>query len=153
MHCIMSIQEAIDLTESTPHLPRLFGPEILGRLPQTGQPRVRRTMLGVIGASSSLPLIGDHSNDVVFARRLLILVCKPSKFVSSSIWCSDTCKDANCHASRITIFRRLVTSTIPTTAADLSSSSASLSGSFLCRQRLAKSCVMSSSGCCVEEFM
>jgi hypothetical protein len=45
----MSIQEAIDLSEITPHLPRLFGHEILGRLPQAGQPRVRRTMLGVIG--------------------------------------------------------------------------------------------------------
>ncbi|KAF9443602.1 ARM repeat-containing protein [Macrolepiota fuliginosa MF-IS2] len=53
LHCVMSIQEAIDLTENSPHLPRLFGPEVLGRLPQTGQPRVRRTMLGVIGAYSS----------------------------------------------------------------------------------------------------
>ncbi|KAJ3573233.1 hypothetical protein NP233_g2568 [Leucocoprinus birnbaumii] len=53
LHCIMSIQEAIDLTDSTPHLPRLFGPEVLGRLPQDGQARVRRTMLGVIGAYSS----------------------------------------------------------------------------------------------------
>ncbi|KAF5347245.1 hypothetical protein D9756_009920 [Leucocoprinus leucothites] len=53
LHCIMSIQEAIDFTDNTPHLPRLFGPEVLGRLPQDGQPRVRRTMLGVIGAYSS----------------------------------------------------------------------------------------------------
>lgn len=51
----MSIQEAIDLTEASPHLPRLFGPEILGRLPQTGQSRIRRTMLGVIGASLNFP--------------------------------------------------------------------------------------------------
>lgn len=61
LHSVMSIQEAIDLTESTPHLPRLFGREILGRLPQTGQPRVRRTMLGVIGAQLSTPSI-----DVLF---------------------------------------------------------------------------------------
>lgn len=53
LHCIMSIQEAIDLTDDIPHLSRLFGPDILGRLPQDGQPRVRRTMLGVIGAYSS----------------------------------------------------------------------------------------------------
>ncbi|KAG5640713.1 hypothetical protein DXG03_007470 [Asterophora parasitica] len=35
LHCITSIQEALDL-ETTPHLPRIFSPEILGRLPSTG---------------------------------------------------------------------------------------------------------------------
>ncbi|KAG1733765.1 armadillo-type protein [Suillus occidentalis] len=37
LHCIMSIQEA------------LFGPDVLGRLPTSGQDRIRRTMLGLIG--------------------------------------------------------------------------------------------------------
>ena len=44
----MSIQEALNL-EKAPHLSRLFGPEIFGRLPCTGRARVRRTALGVIG--------------------------------------------------------------------------------------------------------
>ena len=48
MHCIMSIQEAINL-ENAHHLSRLFSPEIFGRLPSTGRARVRRTALGVIG--------------------------------------------------------------------------------------------------------
>ncbi|KNZ71941.1 Importin-13 [Termitomyces sp. J132] len=52
LHCITSIQEAIDM-EKTPHLPRVFGPEILGRLPSTGTSRIRRTTLGLIGAYSS----------------------------------------------------------------------------------------------------
>ncbi|KAG6901557.1 hypothetical protein C0995_010614 [Termitomyces sp. Mi166 len=52
LHCITSIQEAIDM-EKTPHLPRVFGPEILGRLPSTGANRIRRTTLGLIGAYSS----------------------------------------------------------------------------------------------------
>jgi hypothetical protein len=47
-HCIMSIQEALNL-EKAPHLARLFSPEIFGRLPSTGRTRVRRTALGVIG--------------------------------------------------------------------------------------------------------
>ncbi|KAF8962197.1 armadillo-type protein [Flammula alnicola] len=52
LHCIMSIQEAIDM-DSVQHLDRLFSPEILGRLPSTGRSRVRRTALGVIGTYSS----------------------------------------------------------------------------------------------------
>ncbi|KDR78193.1 hypothetical protein GALMADRAFT_65460 [Galerina marginata CBS 339.88] len=52
LHCIMSIQEAIDM-DTALHLNRLFSPEILGRLPSTGRARVRRTALGVIGSYSS----------------------------------------------------------------------------------------------------
>ncbi|KAF5376630.1 hypothetical protein D9615_007856 [Tricholomella constricta] len=52
LHCITSIQEALDL-EKTPHLPRIFSPEILGRLPSTGASRIRRTTLGLIGTYSS----------------------------------------------------------------------------------------------------
>ena len=48
LHCIMSIQEAMEM-EKTPYLARLFGPDILGRLPTTGRSRIRRTMLNVIG--------------------------------------------------------------------------------------------------------
>lgn len=48
LHCIMSVQEAMDL-EKTPHLGRLFSPDILGRLPSAGHGRIRRTTLGVIG--------------------------------------------------------------------------------------------------------
>ena len=53
LHCIMSVQDAMDL-EKTPHLGRLFSPEILGRLPSTGHGRIRRTTLGVIGTFSFL---------------------------------------------------------------------------------------------------
>ncbi|KAF8064415.1 armadillo-type protein [Lyophyllum atratum] len=52
LHCITSIQEALDL-EKTPHLPRIFSAEILGRLPSTGASRIRRTTLGLIGTYSS----------------------------------------------------------------------------------------------------
>lgn len=44
----MSIQEAIEIMEN-PYLERLFGPEILGKLPTTGHDRVRRTTLNLIG--------------------------------------------------------------------------------------------------------
>lgn len=44
----MAVQEAIPLEEN-PHLSRIFGPEILGRLPVTGSDRVRRTALLLIG--------------------------------------------------------------------------------------------------------
>ncbi|KAG6908732.1 hypothetical protein DXG01_003577 [Tephrocybe rancida] len=52
VHCITSIQEAIDM-ETTPHLPQVFGPDILGKLPSTGATRIRRTTLSLIGAYSS----------------------------------------------------------------------------------------------------
>lgn len=50
LHCLTSIQEAMDM-EKAPQLRRLFSAEILGRLPSTGRPRVRRTALGAIGMS------------------------------------------------------------------------------------------------------
>jgi hypothetical protein len=52
LHCIMSIQEAVPL-EDNPILARLFGPDVLGRLPTSGQDRIRRTMLGLIAAYST----------------------------------------------------------------------------------------------------
>ncbi|THH20956.1 hypothetical protein EW146_g521 [Bondarzewia mesenterica] len=52
LHCIMSIQEPVP-QDPNAHLSRLFSPEILGRLPTTGNNRVRRTTLGVIGSYSS----------------------------------------------------------------------------------------------------
>jgi hypothetical protein len=48
LHCVMCVQEAVPL-ENNSNLARLFGPEILGRLPTTGHDRVRRTTLGIIG--------------------------------------------------------------------------------------------------------
>lgn len=47
----MSVQEAVELM-SNPHMERLFGPDILGRLPSTGHDRVRRTTLVLIGKST-----------------------------------------------------------------------------------------------------
>ncbi|KAG6844170.1 hypothetical protein H0H87_009289 [Tephrocybe sp. NHM501043] len=52
LHCITSIQEAIDM-ENTPHLPRIFGSEVLGRLPSAGANRIRKTTLSLIGTYSS----------------------------------------------------------------------------------------------------
>ncbi|KAI0651047.1 ARM repeat-containing protein [Trametes meyenii] len=52
LHCIMAIQEAVPV-EDSPHLRQVFGPEILGRLPKTGDERVRRTALHLIGSYSS----------------------------------------------------------------------------------------------------
>ncbi|KAI0087502.1 ARM repeat-containing protein [Irpex rosettiformis] len=49
LHCIMSVQEGVPI-EDNPHLVRLFGPEILGRLPTSGSTRVRRTAVLLIGA-------------------------------------------------------------------------------------------------------
>src|ERR1700675_2463083 len=53
LHCVMSIQEAVPL-EGNSHLKRLFSPDILGKLPTTGQNRVRRTVLGIIGKCLAL---------------------------------------------------------------------------------------------------
>ncbi len=44
----MAVQEAVPL-EDSPHLRQVFGPEILGRLPKSGEDRVRRTALHLIG--------------------------------------------------------------------------------------------------------
>lgn len=50
LHCVMAVQEAVPV-EDSPHLRRIFGPDILGRLPKTGDERCRRTALHLIGAS------------------------------------------------------------------------------------------------------
>ena len=44
----MSVQEAVPL-EDNPFIARLFGPDILGRLPTTGQDKIRRTTLSLTG--------------------------------------------------------------------------------------------------------
>ena len=59
----MSIQEAAEVEEN-PYLDRLFGPEILCRLPNTGINLVRKTALGVIGKFSI-------SSKKKFSRNLL----------------------------------------------------------------------------------
>jgi len=53
LQCIKSIQEAVPL-ENSLYLSKVFGPEILGKLPTTGQDCVRRTMLCLIGNSHFL---------------------------------------------------------------------------------------------------
>ncbi|KAI0369534.1 ARM repeat-containing protein [Pilatotrama ljubarskyi] len=52
LHCVMAVQEAVPI-EDSPHLRQVFGPEILGRLPKTGDDRVRRTALALIGSYAS----------------------------------------------------------------------------------------------------
>ncbi|KAH0833884.1 armadillo-type protein [Lanmaoa asiatica] len=46
LHCIMSVQEAVPL-EDNQFIARLFGPNVLGCLPTTGQDRIRRTALSL----------------------------------------------------------------------------------------------------------
>ncbi|RPD63454.1 ARM repeat-containing protein [Lentinus tigrinus ALCF2SS1-6] len=52
LHCVMAVQEAVPV-EDSPHLRQIFGPDILGRLPKTGDDRVRRTALHLIGSYAS----------------------------------------------------------------------------------------------------
>jgi hypothetical protein len=56
LHCMIFIQEAIPV-ENSPYLKRLFGPDILGKLPTTRQDRVRHTALGIIGNYPALGFI------------------------------------------------------------------------------------------------
>lgn len=44
----MAVHEGVPVEEN-PHLSRLFGVDILGRLPRTGVERVRRTAVTLIG--------------------------------------------------------------------------------------------------------
>lgn len=48
LHCIMAVQEAVPI-EDNPHLRRLFGPAVFGKLPTSGSDRVRRTAVILIG--------------------------------------------------------------------------------------------------------
>ncbi|KAI5481218.1 Importin 13 [Pseudohyphozyma bogoriensis] len=52
LFCLFAIQEGTMSDEAT-HLPRLFSPAILGRLPTTGYPLLRATTLRLVGAYSS----------------------------------------------------------------------------------------------------
>jgi len=63
LHCIMSVQEAVDL-EKSPQLRRLFSPQIFGRLPSTGRSRIRRTALGVVGLFSFLNDVSHFVNHI-----------------------------------------------------------------------------------------
>lgn len=44
----MAVQEAVPIQDN-PHLRRLFGPAIFGKLPTSGNDRVRRTAIILIG--------------------------------------------------------------------------------------------------------
>ncbi|KAJ3868242.1 armadillo-type protein [Lentinula novae-zelandiae] len=60
LHCISSIQEALDY-EKTPRIELLFSSQTLNRLPATGNIRIRRTMLGLIGAYASWFAVSSRS--------------------------------------------------------------------------------------------
>ena len=53
LHCIMAVQEAVPVEDSA-QLRQVFGPEILGRLPKTGDDRVRTITLHLIGETCTL---------------------------------------------------------------------------------------------------
>lgn len=72
----MAVQEAVPI-EDSPHLRQVFGPEILSRLPKSGDERVRRTALHLIGSAFSLssrhPVLTDDFRDHCY-RKLRVMV-------------------------------------------------------------------------------
>ncbi|RDB17659.1 Importin-13 [Hypsizygus marmoreus] len=96
LHCIASIQEALDL-ENTPHLPRLFSPEILGRLPSTGHSRIRRTTIGLIGVYATWFASQPFETPEILMRVLTFVVSAlpdPSLCLQAAIALRNLC-DAN----------------------------------------------------------
>ncbi|KAF5337781.1 hypothetical protein D9611_015001 [Ephemerocybe angulata] len=73
LHCIMSVQEAVDL-EKAPQLARFFNQDILGRLPTTGHNRLRRTTLSVIGTYSTWFTLYAKASDTPADPTLLLNV-------------------------------------------------------------------------------
>lgn len=69
LHCILAVQEAVPL-EDNPHLRRLLGPDVYGKLPTSGSDRVRRTAIVLLGKRDIIysefllisPLIGAYSS-------------------------------------------------------------------------------------------
>lgn len=61
----MSVQEAVPL-EDNQFIARLFGPDVLGRLPTTGQDRIRRTALSLIGEPHSESVSGNGIDEALF---------------------------------------------------------------------------------------
>lgn len=49
-HCLMAVQEAVPVEDNV-HLRRLFSPNVLNRLPSSGNDRIRRTVVILIGVS------------------------------------------------------------------------------------------------------
>ncbi|KAF8995387.1 armadillo-type protein [Cyathus striatus] len=78
LHCIMCIQESLDL-DNTPLLARVFSPNILGRLPNTGHGRIRRTTLSTIGTYatwfSTLPILPPNSSEPNLLLNVLGTLC------------------------------------------------------------------------------
>lgn len=144
----MSIQEAIDLTDNIPHLPRLFGPDILGRLPQDGQPRVRRTMLGVIGTMSVISFI--HCLYYLVNRCLFFLVRQLFNFIKSG----DPGVDACGHPSHTAWFAYTSSIISASTSANANTDpDITLGCPIICSQCLAKSILMPPSWYCFTEPM
>ncbi|KZT01812.1 ARM repeat-containing protein [Laetiporus sulphureus 93-53] len=97
LHCVMTVQEAVPL-EDNPHLRRLFGPDILGRLPVTGRDRVRRTTLLLIGSYSSwFTTQPDRSSSSLLMNAISYVVAalsEPSLCLPAANALRDLC-DAN----------------------------------------------------------
>lgn len=54
----MAVQEGVPLEENL-HLSRIFGPEVLGKLPSVGAERVRRTAIVLIGEYSEYMFVSN----------------------------------------------------------------------------------------------
>ena len=79
----MSIQEAAEVEEN-PYLDRLFGPDVLGRLPTTGLDLVRKTALGLIGEDVlAQPPKRDVDGLASFTRSLCVMVRAYIDYITS----------------------------------------------------------------------
>ncbi|TFK19652.1 ARM repeat-containing protein [Coprinopsis marcescibilis] len=70
LHCIMSIQEAIE-PDAVPELATLFSADVLGKFPTSGHNRLRRTTLSLIGSYSTWFANYSKNTSVVTDSNLL----------------------------------------------------------------------------------
>lgn len=89
----MAVQEGVPLEENA-NLARLFGPDILGRLPMTGNERVRRTAVILIGKN----LLQYHvSIFTMNSRHVRVMVYYPDHSTSKL---KPTVTSNECHILR-----------------------------------------------------
>jgi len=101
LHCIKCTQEAVP-TGDNPHLSRLFGPEVLGRLPVAGSDRVRRTALGLTGEYSTWFTTQDSS---LLLGVISYVVSAFSEF-SLCLYAASALKEL-CDANRLALASRI----------------------------------------------
>ncbi|KAL0952434.1 hypothetical protein HGRIS_006706 [Hohenbuehelia grisea] len=98
LHCIMSIQEAIDL-ENTPSLARMFTEEVLTCLPTSGYDRVRKTMLSLIGTYSSWFAAQPTAQTPAMLMNVVGYIATALSESTLSLWAANAMRDI-CDANR-----------------------------------------------------